>query len=508
MEIERVAEVSLELDDGLPTVEERLAALRPSRQLLEFYRHKVEDLEIEYDTMSCKLDNFVKHCQQEALLERTIRQREKEINDLQKALSDIQVFLLKERECSLRLHAENDKLKIRELEDRKTMQHLLNIAGPSIAECSYFHKEPPGTVVIKEHKAEMKYPRESGDASLCPTPREDPAPKPSLKGDGVVRAPSKLKPSEIKIAKKNSGPSEERLRDDKQILALQVEALRAQLEEHIKLSNDQTTQLMEDRRIMIEEHETHRAREADRTEQLEARLRKTQELLKDTTKDFLEARKAQRERDRSWLQEKDKLLQQLDKAHDRIYDQDQKSPTFKTSGHDKLLSVPSHMRKNYDVLSKPTIDPAVVKKMKIENEALKERLEQAVHLSDMYREQCIAAEEEVSKVKDQALRDQNMYQSKSSKLIDKLELTTKRFSSLEQRRGLETEGYRNEIKKLKERCDQLEGQLYKISIGGLNDIEVLQNFKESAAKSRAIQNQIKSLKKKLYEVENNFRSSN
>lgn len=68
---------------------------------------------------------------------------------------------------------------------------------------------------------------------------------------------------------------------------------------------------------------------------------------------------------------------------------------------------------------------SVVKKMKIENEALKERLEQAVHLSDMYREQCIAAEEEVSKVKDQALRDQNMYQSKSSKLIDKLELTTK-----------------------------------------------------------------------------------
>lgn len=158
MEIEPVAEVSLELDDGLPTVEERLAALRPSRQLLEFYRHKIEDLgtfvrlisflkillEIEYDTMSGKLDNFVKHCQQEALLERTIRQREKEINDLQKALSDIQVFLLKERESNLRLHAENDKLKIRELEDRKTMQHLLNIAGPSIAECSYFHKEPPG----------------------------------------------------------------------------------------------------------------------------------------------------------------------------------------------------------------------------------------------------------------------------------------------------------------------------------------------------------------------------
>ena len=51
-----------------------------------------------------------------------------------------------------------------------------------------------------------------------------------------------------------------------------------------------------------------------------------------------------------------------------------------------------------------------------------------------------------------------------------------------------------------------ESQLFKVSVGGLNDVEVLQNFKESAAKSRAIQSQIKSIKKKLYEVESNFRT--
>ena len=73
-------------------------------------------------------------------MERTVRQRDKEISDLQKSLSDLQIFLLQEREQSVRLLAENDKLRIRELEDRKTMQHLLNIAGPNVAECSYFHK--------------------------------------------------------------------------------------------------------------------------------------------------------------------------------------------------------------------------------------------------------------------------------------------------------------------------------------------------------------------------------
>lgn len=42
-----------------------------------------------------------------------IRQREGEIAELQSALSDMQVYLFQEREQSLRLYAENDRLKIR-----------------------------------------------------------------------------------------------------------------------------------------------------------------------------------------------------------------------------------------------------------------------------------------------------------------------------------------------------------------------------------------------------------
>ena len=38
-----------EIDLDLPPVEERLAALRPSRQLLEFYRRKTDELEAEHD---------------------------------------------------------------------------------------------------------------------------------------------------------------------------------------------------------------------------------------------------------------------------------------------------------------------------------------------------------------------------------------------------------------------------------------------------------------------------
>ncbi|XP_038048164.1 coiled-coil domain-containing protein 77-like [Patiria miniata] len=52
-------------------------------------------------------------------LEWELRQREEEIAELQKALSDMQVYLFQERDHVLRLFAENDRLKIQELEDRK-----------------------------------------------------------------------------------------------------------------------------------------------------------------------------------------------------------------------------------------------------------------------------------------------------------------------------------------------------------------------------------------------------
>jgi len=41
-----------------------------------------------------------------------VRQREDEVAELQKALSDMQVYLFQEREHVLRLYAENDRLKV------------------------------------------------------------------------------------------------------------------------------------------------------------------------------------------------------------------------------------------------------------------------------------------------------------------------------------------------------------------------------------------------------------
>ena len=59
-------------------------------------------------------------------------------------LSVIQIFLFQEREHVLRLYAENDRLKIKDLESRKRIQHLLTLQGASgQGETTYMFKEPP-----------------------------------------------------------------------------------------------------------------------------------------------------------------------------------------------------------------------------------------------------------------------------------------------------------------------------------------------------------------------------
>uniref|UniRef100_A0A8C0EP19 Coiled-coil domain containing 77 n=1 Tax=Bubo bubo TaxID=30461 RepID=A0A8C0EP19_BUBBB len=127
----------------LPSINERLAFLRPSRELLEYYRKKIADFDEEHEDLVKRLERYKETYDEQHKLQWEIHQREEEIVELQKALSDMQVYLFQEREHVLRLYSENDRLKIRELEDRKKIQHLLALVRTDKGEVTYFHKEPP-----------------------------------------------------------------------------------------------------------------------------------------------------------------------------------------------------------------------------------------------------------------------------------------------------------------------------------------------------------------------------
>ena len=75
----------------LPPVHERLGQLRPSRELLEYYRKKVAEFDNEHDDMLKKLQKYKASYEDQHRMELELTQREHEIADLQKAISDLQV---------------------------------------------------------------------------------------------------------------------------------------------------------------------------------------------------------------------------------------------------------------------------------------------------------------------------------------------------------------------------------------------------------------------------------
>ena len=100
--------------------------------------------------------------------------------------------------------------------------------------------------------------------------------------------------------------------NDMQVLLLQIESLQSQLEEQAKLAKQHEEALLEDRRVRLEEQTAQHQRDSDKIKALTEHLHKTQTLLYESTKDFLELKYEGRRKERRWMMERDKIMQELD----------------------------------------------------------------------------------------------------------------------------------------------------------------------------------------------------
>ncbi|KAL8611279.1 hypothetical protein ACOMHN_013710 [Nucella lapillus] len=460
----------------LPGINERLGHLRPSRELLEYYRKKIAEYDDEHDELVSKLEEYKVTYEEQHRMQWELRQREEEIVELQKALSDMQIYLFQEREHVLRLYAENDRLKIRELEDKKKIQKLLSL-GPATGggEVTYFIKEPPARAIVEQSK-----PRKA--ASL---------------GSNVW--PSSVPPKKRAVAVPDRGPSfellpEEKYKNDNEVLTLQVESLQAQLAEQTKLAKEQLDALMEDRRVKEEEFETRRRRDEEKIRILTEKLHKTQDLLYDSTKDFLEQRYQGRADERSWMAEKDKLLQNLDRCKSQASSSTQKRQhgILNMSLGDDGRSVTAEEIKSMDY-----------------------QLQQSQKMADMYREQVIQLEDELSRIREEGDVTREVFHDRSEKITKRLKLMNSRYEDLERRRALEVEGFQTDIKNLRQRLKDVERQLYKVTLGFTEDMEmkrpddidmqVLRNVRSTVGRSKKIMGELKNLKTKVYGLENDLK---
>ncbi|ETE71962.1 Coiled-coil domain-containing protein 77, partial [Ophiophagus hannah] len=448
----------------LPSINERLAYLRPSRELLEYYRKKIAEFDEEHEELVKRLETYKASYDEQHKLQWEIRQREEEIAELQKALSDMQVYLFQEREHVLRLYSENDRLKIRELEDRKKIQHLLALLGTDNGEITYFHQEPPN----------------------------------------------------------------------------KVESLQAQLQEQTRLSKEQTEALLEDRRIHIEEAQVQHQRDQENIKDITEKYHKAQNLLYESTKDFLQVKFDARANEKSWMAEKDTLLRKMDKckcAHkpSRIYKDGSPvhyhinqsyescqswqvaSPVNQDTSLDEWGNSPS--QRSFTRRSPPSGKVEVFKKRKPKvvrcvfrteqsiHKGLKDQLTQEQRLASMYREQCVSLEEELAKNREEGNLGQEMFKQRSEKMGKRLQLMTRRYEALEKRRAMEVEGFKNDIRQFQKKLQDVEKQLFKVvkNVGPDQDLAMLHEVRRGNKRTKKLQGELKTLKSKIYGLENDLR---
>ncbi|XP_062346976.1 coiled-coil domain-containing protein 77 isoform X2 [Cinclus cinclus] len=449
----------------LPSVSERLIHLNPSHELLDYYRKKIADFDEEHEELVKRLEKYKQAYDDQHQLQWEVRHLEEEIGELQKALSDMQVYLFQEKEQVLRLYSENDRLKLREMEDRKKIQQLLSVLGRDEGEVTYFHKEPPHKVTVLQRPADTQ---EQDDVSSTGTKKS--TPKPTAKGE---------KPE-----------SSERYQKADETLLLQVKALQAQIEEQTRLAKEQVEALLEDRRIQMEEAEVRHRRDQDKIKTITEKLRKTQSLLYESTRDFLQLKFSARANEKAWMAEKDSLLRKLGKDLDHL--------VFSTeSGKKKQRELKKTLQEN----------DGASKLHSREIKLLQDKLMQEKHLSHMYREQCVSLEGEVARIREERDAGKELFKERSEKMEKRLKLMTQRCEALEKRRSMEVEGFKNDIKQLQQKLKGVEKHIYKVALnlGPDQDLAILREVRQGNKLTRKIQGELKDLKAKIYILEDELR---
>lgn len=227
--------------------------------------------------------------------------------------------------------------------------------------------------------------------------------------------------------------------EDNQTLLLQIESLQAQLEEQTKLAKEQVDALLEDRRVHMEEQQAQRERDSDKIQMMQEKLRKTHDLLYDSTKDFLELKYEIRANERHWIVERDRLVQEIDHLQEQL----------DVSGA-SILEV-----------SGEVVEPRQAQLIAVQS--LRHQLEQSQKLAEMYREQCIGLEDELARIRERTDVSEDIFKERAEKMSKRLVLMNSRYENLEKRRALEVEGFKTDIKMLRDKLKNVEKQLFKVS---------------------------------------------
>uniref|UniRef100_A0A4W5L2A6 Coiled-coil domain containing 77 n=1 Tax=Hucho hucho TaxID=62062 RepID=A0A4W5L2A6_9TELE len=259
-----------------------------------------------------------------------------------------------------------------------------------------------------------------------------------------------------------------------------VEVLPAQMEEQTGLSKEKVESLLEGRRIRMEEGQVQHQRDQDHITALTDKLEGTQNLLDERSRDFIQLKFETQAREKGWMVEKDRLLRDLDSNQERLRE-----------------ARDSHRREQPG--SRGPSSMAQPDTQHFHREEL-QSLQRAYRLVEMYREQCVTLETDLAQIREEGDVGREIFKDRSDKIAKRLQMMTQRYEALEKRRAMEVEGFKTDIKHLRQKLKDVEKKLFKVSMTNVERLCV----RQTNVRTRKVQGELKA---KIYGLENDLHYS-
>lgn len=361
-------------------------------QLLTFYRERFAKFEEEREEWLRRLEQLRGRQDDYLRTQWELRKREEEIAALQRQLSDTQLQLLQERQQVLKLTSLNDQLQLQQRADRKKVLDLLQLTE-SVGEAA---DPAPKTVARTLSTA----------CSICKYCREGPSCK--------VHGTTTRTQSASRGHKAVSLPNE-----DINMLKLELEATKKQLELQVTSHEVAQKALEDDRRIREEEADLQLSHSRRQLADLQESLNRSENGKSEAIKDYLLARHNALNRERQQAELNQTLQSKLDHALAQLRD---------TAVY-------------YNAQS-------------LEAERIAE--EKTNDFTHCFRLQVVEGEETLQVVKEQYKQLQAIYSTKIHELESRLSSLGEKYRDLELRRNLEMQGYKRDVEQLRTVAKQKE----------------------------------------------------
>ncbi|ORZ40278.1 hypothetical protein BCR44DRAFT_118903 [Catenaria anguillulae PL171] len=396
-----------------------------SEELLRYYKDRVEQNEAELQSYIQALDAIKASHEEHHRLTWELQQRADEIRSMQVALSESQAALIEERRQLLKVLAENDELRIQELKDRRKIRYLLGLCGQAVPEDETTYFKP---------SVHRKVVRSGGGG-----------------GGSGARGPD----AEEHVGDIPSSEPGLRLKDENQILRLQVQALKSQLEEQQRVHKEAIDRLVADSQIRAREDKLRTDTDAERVRELTEKLSKHQEFLRENTKEVLTIRKNYLMNERLLKEERVRLVDEVNTLRSRYTD----------------------LRNKSDQVEK-VIEARVLKR----HEGLLHEL----------RSQLAKYEQELRRSRVCNLR----YDGLPPKDIthSRMSSSCNSYKSLKKRRDYEIEGFTNDIMLLRRQVKELERHIIKTAPLQDAELAVLEMVESTAKRAAKIQKEVNGIK--------------